>query len=207
MLSMRRTTPGVVWRLPVRVVSADQVLLQAGDERPVAPGRSTIIGSAPTKLLRPLPASGERACLTVPRKEPGEGQAAPPHPTVFVEQSALPSPPKRGEGALTTAATSRLARSLVEQREGPQRRSIRHVSQVRIATALRVDAAKPADHGDVLLAVFLPGDGLADDAGGSLEAPQHFAVLGVERLKLAGQHAGEHEIARRHHGGGVVRAL
>src|SRR5262245_46454891 len=36
----------------------------------------------------------------------GEGQAAPPHPTVFVEQSVLPSPRKRGEGALATALVS-----------------------------------------------------------------------------------------------------
>src|SRR5712671_3144841 len=110
------------------------------------------------------------------------------------ETSARSHPGARQLWALLDVFTSRL---LVEQREGPQRRTVRHVAQVRIAAALRVHAAEPADHRDVLLAVLLPGDGLTDDAGGSLEAPQHLTVLGIERLELAGQHAGEHEIARR----------
>src|SRR5882724_12250137 len=94
------------------------------------------------------------------------------------ETSARSHPGARQLWALLDVFTSRVATSLVEQREGPQRRTVRHVRQVRIAAALRIDAANPADHGDVLLAVLLPGDGLADDAGGRLEAPQHLAVLG-----------------------------
>src|SRR5262245_24804994 len=103
-----------------------QVLLTAGDERPVAPGRSTI-------------------------------------------------------AALFGPFTSE---SLVEQREGPERHPVRHLAQVGIAGAFRIDATDAADHRDILLAVLLPGDGLADDAGWRLEAPQHLAGLSVERLQL-----------------------
>src|SRR5262245_38374509 len=110
------------------------------------------------------------------------------------ETSARSHPGARQLWAFTGAVTSRPTLSLVEQREGPQRRPIGHVAQVRIASTLRVHAADPADYRHILLAVLLPRDRLADDAGGGLEAPQHLAVFGIERLQLAGHHAGEHEI-------------
>src|SRR5262245_628108 len=63
--------------------------------------------------------------------------------------------------------------SLVEQCEGPQRHPVRHLAEVGIAGAFRIDAADAADHCHILLAILLPGHRLADDAGWRLEAPQH----------------------------------
>src|SRR4029077_9356107 len=52
-----------------------------------------------------------------PRVMMGEGinlSAQPPHPILFVEMSCMPSPRKRGEGALTSTelAATRLSRQL-----------------------------------------------------------------------------------------------
>ena len=73
---------------------------------------------------------------------------------------------KRGSLCLLPAEDSRdLSRLLVEQAEGPHGGAGRHVDQIGIAGAQRIDPADAAHDGHVLLAVPLPGDGLADDAG------------------------------------------
>ena len=172
---MRRTTPGVVRRPPIRVVSADQVLL--GRRR--APGRTRALDNYGL-CLRPLPLV---AALHLCRVGKGAGTEL-PHNTISrtpCPRAALREPRSRwwarrmrdfssreirASAPLPTLQESSLWPSLVEQREGPQRRTVRHVRQVWIAAALRIDAAKPADHRDILLAVLLPRDGLADDAGG-----------------------------------------
>src|SRR5882724_6046305 len=74
------------------------------------------------------------------------------------ETSARSHPGARQLWELLGVFTARL---LVEQAESPQRRTVRHVAQVWIAAALRIHAAKPADHRDILLAVLLPRDRLA----------------------------------------------
>src|SRR3979490_235507 len=93
-----------------------------------------------------------------------------------------------------------LVRSLVEQGESPQRHAGRLVLEIGVAAALRIDAAEAAHHRDILLAVLFPCYRLADDAGRRLEAPQDLPGVGIERLELTGHDAGEHEVARRHHG-------
>src|SRR5215212_3631884 len=84
----------------------------------------------------------------------------------------------------------------IEQAKCPQRSARRHINKIRISSTERIHAANAAHHGDVLLAVFLPCHRLANDAGRRLEAPQHLAGIGVERLELTGHHARENEIAR-----------
>src|SRR5262245_12779145 len=77
----------------------------------------------------------------------------------------------------------------VEQRKRPQGNAGRQVGEVGITAALCIDAAQPAQDGDVLLAILLPGHRMADDAGRSLEAPKDLSGIGIERLELTRHHA------------------
>src|SRR5512140_2535696 len=72
---------------------------------------------------------------------------------------------------------------------GDVRVALRH-----LAAPERDRAAPPGDDRDVLLAVLLPGDGRAGDAGAGVVPPQLLAGLRVERLQVALGRAGEDEV-------------
>src|SRR6266540_4646013 len=95
----------------------------------------------------------------------------------------------------------------LEQLERPHAAAGWNVGEVGIARAHDVGAGRTAGDGEVLLAVVLPGDRLADDAGRGLEFPQGLAGVGIECDELAGEPAGEDEAARGHQGAGEVRGL
>ena len=61
--------------------------------------------------LRPLPSVGEGSSA-VQHNGLGEGKAATPHPTEFVETKVMPSP-AGGEGAITAGALHGTAQSLL----------------------------------------------------------------------------------------------
>ena len=69
--------------------------------------------------------------------------------------------------------------------------------EIRIGCLECVDAADSAGDRHVLSAVVLPGDRLADDAGGRLKSPQNLAGFAVDGDKFTGEFAGEDEAAGR----------
>src|SRR6266508_5450180 len=87
---------------------------------------------------------------------------------------------------------------LLEQLERPQAAAGGNVGELGVARTHHVGTGRTAGDGDVLLAVLLPGDRLPDDAGRGLEFPQRLAGLGIDRHELAGEPAGEDEVARGH---------
>src|SRR5262245_50374695 len=88
--------------------------------------------------------------------------------------------------------------SVLEQLERPERPAGRDTRDVGIGCDQRVDAAGAAPDRDELLAVLLPRDGLTGDAGRSLELPENFSGLRIDRDEFAGELAGEDQPARGH---------
>src|SRR5919201_1482012 len=68
-----------------------------------------------------------------------------------------------------------LGRILLEELERPHGAPGGHVGEIGIAGPHHVRTGSPAGDGDVLLAVALPGDRLANDARGRLEFPEHLS--------------------------------
>src|SRR6266545_4754935 len=70
-----------------------------GFHRSAAVVAAVVVAPSPRRLR------GE-GCSTVSTKRMGEGLTLPPHPAELVKTQAMPSPRKRGEGAITDAAQS-----------------------------------------------------------------------------------------------------
>src|SRR6478672_1524088 len=99
---------------------------------------------------------------------------------------ASPGRVGRGQTAVAARADSIPTESalVLEQLEGPQRAASGNLGDVGIAHLECVDAADPAGHGDVLLAVLFPCDGLTDDARRRLELPEDLAGVGIDGNEL-----------------------
>jgi len=97
--------------------------------------------------------------------------------------------------------------SVIHQLEGPQRVPGGNVFQVLITGGLGPEAAAAARNGDVLLAVQLPGDRLAGNAGRRLELPKGFPGLRINRNELTGLFTGENHRAGGDQGSCPIGAL
>src|SRR5262245_16357994 len=106
----------------------------------------------------------------------------------------------QGDGPRGLATRANIARvraciSVRQQREGPHRAALRDLVLELLARRVPPQSADPRKDRHVLPAVVGVGDRLRVDAGPGLELPQLFAVLEVERKKLAGLLAGEQQPA------------
>src|SRR5512144_1602155 len=117
--------------------------------------------------------------------------------TLLVTPMKPPLPPRADGPGRERRRCATGSGSLLRQLEGPQAAALRDVlvHLGHLAAPQRDRAAPAGDHGHVLLAVLLPGDGRADDAGAGVELPQLLAGLGVEGLQVALGGPGEDQAA------------